>query len=47
MLGYKIGYVYTYIILELCDSDLRKELTDHRFSEDECVKVYEDLMLGF
>lgn len=32
MIAYKMGHHFTYIILELCDSDLRKELTNHRFT---------------
>lgn len=32
MLEAKIGNVYTYIILELCDTDLRKELATRKFT---------------
>ena len=41
MVAYQIGHRFTYIILELCDSDLRKEMTQHQFTEPECVKVFE------
>lgn len=32
MLSYQIGKKYTYIALELCDSDLRKELASRKFT---------------
>jgi len=33
MVEAKIGNRYTFIILELCDTDLRKELASRKFSE--------------
>ena len=47
MIAYQMGHNYTYIILELCDTDLRKEITSHKFTEAECVKVFEEIILGF
>ena len=37
MVEARIGSRYTYIILELCDTDLRKELASRKFAEPECV----------
>jgi hypothetical protein len=31
MIDYRIGKRFTYMILELCDSDLRKELATRKF----------------
>ena len=47
MFDYHIGKTYTYILLELCDSDLRKKLTEKKFTEEECVKIFEEIMMGF
>lgn len=47
MIEAKIGTRYTYIILELCDTDLRKELASRKFSEPECVAAFEEIMQGF
>lgn len=47
MIESRIQSHYTYMILEICDSDLRKELASHKFTEAECVHVYEEIMLGF
>lgn len=32
MIDAKIGHNYTYIVLEICDTDLRKELASRRFT---------------
>lgn len=32
MIDAKIGKAYTYIILEICDTDLRKELASKKFT---------------
>lgn len=37
MLTHRIGHRFTYIVLELCDSDLRKELASRKITEPECV----------
>lgn len=47
MIAHQMGNRFTYIILELCDSDLRKELTNHRFTESESVNAFGDILLGF
>lgn len=47
MISHHIGKHFTYIILELCDSDLRKELTKHKFTEPESVNAFSDILLGF
>lgn len=47
MIDYRIGKRFTYMILELCDSDLRKELATRKFQEEEAVKVFEEIMFGF
>jgi len=40
MIDAKIGKNYTYILLELCDTDLRKELASKKFSEQEAVQAF-------
>jgi len=32
MINYKVGKLYTYIILELCDSDLSKRMTQSKLT---------------
>ena len=41
MLDYRIGKVYTYIMLELCDSDLKKILQKNgqKLPEDVCIDI--------
>jgi len=40
MKEYKVQKHFTYMVLELCDTDLRKELASKKFTEAECVHVY-------
>jgi calcium-dependent protein kinase len=47
MIEAKIGHHFTYIILEICDTDLRKELASRKFSEPECVTAFDEIMQGF
>ena len=47
MIEAKIGHHFTYIILEICDTDLRKELVSRKFSEAECVAAFDEIMQGF
>ena len=44
-----MGKNYAYIISELCDSDLKNMLFQHgdKLPENECVKVFSDVMKGF
>lgn len=32
MVEFKVGHNFTYMVLELCESDLRKELSTRKFS---------------
>lgn len=47
MIEAKIGHRFTYIILEICDTDLRKEMASRKFSEPECVAAFDEIMQGF
>lgn len=47
MIEAKIGKKYTYIILEICDTDLRKELSSRKFTQEDCVHAFEEIMQGF
>lgn len=40
MLDFKINNLFTYIVLELCDGDLRKELCSRKITEPECVDIF-------
>ena len=47
MVAYRMGRRFTYIVLELCDSDLRKELAARKITEPECVQIFDQIMKGF
>lgn len=47
MLAFKIGHKTTYMILELCDSDLRDELAKKKIEEPKCVEIFDQIMKGF
>ena len=48
MFDYKIGKIYTYLILELCDENL-KEFMDKKLmlSEVEAINVISDIAAGY
>lgn len=45
----EIGKKYTYIVLELCDGDLRKKMNQGggRIKEDEAIQIYSQILKGF
>jgi serine/threonine protein kinase len=47
MIAANIGLNYSYLIFEICDSDLRKELSRRKFSEADCVGAFDEIMQGF
>lgn len=44
-----LGKKYSYMVLELCDTDLRKKMngSQTRMKEEECVKIFGGIMSGF
>lgn len=40
MVDAKLQHHYTYMVLELCDTDLRKELASRKFTEEDCVHAF-------
>lgn len=47
MLEAKIQHRFTYLVLEICDTDLRKELASRKFTEADCVHAFEEIIQGF
>ena len=49
MLNYSFGFINTYIILELCNSDLKAQLANNGecFPEERAIKVFLDILEGF
>lgn len=47
MLDAKIQHRFTYMVLEICDTDLRKELASRKFTEADCVHAFEEIIQGF
>ena len=47
MLNYTVGKRFTYIVLELCDSDLGKRIAQIKFTEQQSIAAFSDIMKGF
>ena len=49
MYDYRIGRKYTYIILELCETDLKKQLQANGdiLPEDVCIEILIQILEGF
>jgi serine/threonine protein kinase len=44
-----LGEKYSYIVMELCDSDLRQKLTSNqaKLPENEAIQIYIQIIKGF
>lgn len=42
-----VGKNYSYMIMELCDTDLRKLMKKGKLKEEDCVKIFGEVMNAF